>query len=186
MRSGILIKSALENELSDQVKEKQELVAALEKEKNTLTNALKQKLKEIKKERMKVKKRIKTDQEIFGPNALTPNKKDMHAPDCDAIKNKRSTIQSNISYNPSNPSLSSNVATLQIPNRPKTPNQKEKASGVEFAKAVEVCDKRIEILQKDNEFYQLQSDKTLHKILMLSKQLEDAKEEANRCKRVLR
>jgi hypothetical protein len=168
----------LENELSDQVKEKQELVAALEKEKNTLTYALKQKLKEIKKERMKVKRRIKTDQEIFGQNVLTPNKKDMHTPDAEAIRNKRNTLHANTIYNPS---LSYNAASIQIPNGPKTPSQKDKVTGIEFAKAVEVCDKRIEILQKDNEFYQLQSDKTLHKILMLNKQLEDAKEEANRC-----
>jgi len=47
--------------LYEQVKEKQEILSALEKEKCNITNALRQKLKEIKKDRMRVKKRIKNE-----------------------------------------------------------------------------------------------------------------------------
>ena len=187
MKKSNNISSVLENELYEQVSEKQELVGALEKEKNTLTNALKLKLKEIKKEKMKVKRRIKNDQELFGPPMhITPVKnRPMPSTDTEALKKRHHTLQPPTQTSSVNAIISNSIISIVVPIVTTTVLETIPPVKIEFSKAVEECDKRIEILQRDNEYYQLQSDKTIQKIVTLTKQLEDAKEEANRYRAIL-
>lgn len=69
-----MICSNLEHHLAMEVKEKQDIVLALEKEKNNLTKALQRKIKEIKRDKKIIKSHIKASGHHYdlGSNSSTP------------------------------------------------------------------------------------------------------------------
>ena len=60
----------MEERLAKEVQEKQDLVMALSKEKYTLTKELQSKIREVKKEKKKIKKHIAVEQELFGEDII--------------------------------------------------------------------------------------------------------------------
>jgi phosphomevalonate kinase len=73
----MITNSDLEEQLAKEVREKQDLVMALSKEKHTLTKELQSKIREVKKEKRKIRKHIAVQQELFGEDIIS--KYDLHS-----------------------------------------------------------------------------------------------------------
>lgn len=65
--------SEIEEKLLAEVREKQDLVIALSKEKHNLTHELQKKLKEIKKERVRLRKQMQGQSNVFAQSELSSN-----------------------------------------------------------------------------------------------------------------
>ncbi len=70
MEAMMMRDSELEEQLAKEVQEKQDLVMALSKEKHSLAKELQSKVREVRKERHRIKEQLEAQQELFGVDIL--------------------------------------------------------------------------------------------------------------------
>jgi len=191
--------------LAKEVKEKQELVSALSKEKHVLTRKLRLLLKEIKQKRHKIKATIQAQSEAqteaFLMNATnepqeTTSKTPNSTPSNISQLEEEKISSKNIAVSPIKPSRnmpitsSSSQEILKETSAKKTPKltyskQPETAEiskeNLQIGQVFDQYEQRVAVLQKDREIYEKQYQKLAGKVGSLKSQLDEALQETEKC-----
>jgi hypothetical protein len=155
----------LEDILASEVKEKQELVSALSKEKHTLTKKLRVILKEIKKDKSKIKDKMNSET-MAGDPLLDP-----------LLKSGENSLIKTDSF-PRNIQVTNSIPEVIKELKQEVPKEDEE---LEIGQVFDQYEQRLAVLKKDKKFYDIQYKKLSQKVDSLKSQLYESLQEASQC-----
>lgn len=187
--------------MAREVKEKQDLVMALSKEKHNLTQELQKKIKEIRKKKHQIKKQIQAQAELFPSSEIAMQKwnpynlpKDQPEPETHMIEKvpeKEIVSQWRFGGKASRNVVVSAMNSQEVQGKTASQHSTKVSSDklsirdsqqeTQVAKVLEHYDQRVILLQKDQEIYGAQTKKMMQTIVVLTTQLEEAKQKALEC-----
>ena len=185
--------------LAKEVKEKQELISALGKEKHSLTKKLRTLLKEIKHKRHKIKAQIQAQTEaqteaflsgepisaepILKPiekeeEKVTPHK-EVPSLDLSRKGSRNAPITASASQEVvKGKSVSQHPTPRTIP---ESTEKEQKKEPLQIGQVFEQHEQRVAILQKDREIFNAQYKRLTQKVGSLKAQLDEALQETTKC-----
>lgn len=193
------------------MQEKQDLVMALSKEKHSLTKELQSKIREVKKEKKKIRKQMAVQQELFGEDIIAKcvsfylRERNLSESESNASEgigtklnpaefikatdktSRNDRVQGFVSEEKKSEKAvgKSNRGVMRSPSVANAGTEKVERkiprSPLVISKVFSQHEKRLMLLQRDRDIYDAQNKKMMRQIMSLTTQLEDAKVEAKKC-----